>query len=248
MAPSKYDFLKPIQESDEFGNYVKKTEQNLKQRINPKTPKTSHPNSYLWAVVFILMLSLIGLGTFSIVQKQKTDQELATLRNQKVAGANENLNVKNIIAADGFSLVMSQATPNQFKLTRQTEPFGFLPDKIAVKTSLLAKIPADGKDQISGIEVSVSEYDNKLDRQAFDQVVIEKLGKDYNLKSDDINIPNNFKISKIQAQASDGVAYYTAVTTANYYVIKIYTQTSKNNDLAEINRFTDSMLENLYLN
>jgi hypothetical protein len=75
------------------------------------------------------------------------------------------------------------------------------------------------------------------------------LGKDYEIKSTDISIPKNIKLSKIQQKnASADVSYYATVTADNYYVVKIINESVNYPELEEYTKFTDSFLEGLFLN
>jgi hypothetical protein len=242
-----FDFKQPIQRDKQFEEFVRTKEESLKRKLSPRKPSQDR---HMWALVSILMLSLIGLGVFALIQKQDNERQIAALKSKGVAGVNESVEnpMANIITAEGFSLVLKQPAPKGFQLDRRSSSFEYLANKTAVITSFLANQKVEGKEVISGIEVSVSEYDNKLDRKAFDKQVVEKLGPDFEIKSEDINIPNDFKLSKIQSKNPENISYYTTVTSNNYYVIKVYNQTAKYSEFSEISRFTDSILETIYLN
>lgn len=244
---AQFDFKKPIESNGNFKAFLNSKENTLKQKLSSEEPN-SRVNNKSWVLVFVLMLSLIMLGTYTLLQGQENDRQVSTLKKQQVAGILEE-NTQNIVTAENFSLVLNQQTPKGFEITRQTGKFEYLENSEAVTTKFLAKPSKGGQELITGIEVSVAEYDNQLDRKGFQEKVLSKLGNAYELKSEDVNLPKDFKVSKIQAKEDlDSVSYYTAVTQDNYYLIKIYNQTSKFSDLNELSRFTDSFLQNLYLN
>lgn len=244
---SAFDFKQPIQPNKYFEEYVRSKEQHIKSKLYRQPPQNAH----LWAIVFVLMVSMVGLGVFALLQKQEMDRYLAGLNpNPSVAGISDSNQIgKNIITAEGFSLVLNTQTPEAFQLNRESGQFQPLEGQTAVTTSLLAKTNQDNQELLSGIQVSVIEYDNKLDRKTYDQAILKYLGQEYEIKGENISIPSEFQLSKIQHKTNpDGVAYYTSVTLDNYYLIKVYNQTAKYPELTPITRFTDSLLEGLYLN
>jgi len=244
---TQFDFKKALDQQDSFESFLSSKENIIKQRLNSHSPENK-VKSKSWALVFVLMLSLIVMGTYTLLQSRHNDRELAALKRERVAGVLEE-NTQNIVTADGFSLVLNQSTPKAFEIGRQTGKFEFLENTEATTTKFLAKPTKGGQELLTGIEVSVAEYDNQLDNKSFSQKVLAKLGSSYEIKSEDVNLPKDFKVTKIQIKNDpESTAYYSAVTQDNYYLIKIYNQTSKYSDLNELSRFSDSLLQNLYLN
>lgn len=244
MDNSDLDFQKAVEaQNSSFDVFLKNQEAGLKSRLETKPSPAS---SQLWLLVSIMMLSVISLGVYTLYQKQTTERQIAQLKNQQVAGVQEVSNT--VIGADGFSLVLKNPAPEAFKLDRRTVPFEFIPNKIASATRYVARVNRDNNELISGIEVVVSEYDNRLTEADFNKAVALKLGVDWVQKETDVTIPKEIKLTKFTSSKNQTDEVYTALTTDNYYLIKIYNQTTKYTDLAELSRFSDGILDYLYLN
>jgi hypothetical protein len=239
------DFQQAVEtQNSSFDSFLKNQEDALKYKLESKPSPASNQ---LWLLVSILMLSVIGLGVFTLYQKQNTEKQIAALKNQQVAGVSEN-DSKVIIGADGFSLVLKNNAPESFKIDRRTVPFEFIPNKIASATRFVARINRDNRELISGIEVVVSEYDNKLTIDDFNKTVVQKLGSGWVVQETNITLPKDIKLTKYTNPNVQTDEIYTALTADNYYLIKVYNQTTRYPDLAEISRFSDSILDYLYLN
>jgi len=239
------DFKEAVQaQNTNFDSFLKNQEDALKTKL--EAAPNPAPNQ-LWLLVSILMLSIIGLGVFTLYQSQTTEKQIAALKNQQVAGVSED-DGRVIIGAEGFSLVLKSTPPDSFKIDRRTIPFEFIPNKIASATRYVSRINRDNRELISGIEVVVSEYDNKLTTEDFNKTVVEKLGAGWVVQETNVTLPRGIKLTKYTNQNVQSDQIYTALTADNYYLIKVYNQTTRYPDLAEISRFSDSILDSLYLN
>ena len=92
-----------------------------------------------------------------------------------------------------------------------------------------------------------SEYDFKLDQNSFANFVKEKLGNDWSILAEDINLPGQVQISKI-TKKDKSQTYYTTATKNYYYIIQVLTDTKNSPEYQEINEFTEQLLPNLHLN
>jgi hypothetical protein len=239
-----FNFQTPNPSHKHFEEFARSKEEHLKQKIGRQEPQNRH----LWAIVSFLMLSLVALGIFTLLQKQDSDRQIAALQKGSVAGVNDRSEFdKNIITAEAFSIVTNQPIPSSYKLERQMVSSPYLEGKPAVVSRFQATVQKEGKDLVSGLEAWVTEYDNKLDRSSFTEQVATKLGGDYQVQSQDVVLPKDIKVTRI-ATSNPSLAYYVAVTSDNYYVFKISNQTAQYSDLADLSRFTENLLESLYLN
>ncbi len=239
------DFKQAVEaQNSNFDSFLNNQEEALKYKLESKPNPASNQ---LWLLVSVLMLSVIGLGVFTLYQKQNTEKQIAALKNQQVAGVKES-DDKVIIGADGFSLVLKTPAPDAFKLDRRSVPFEFIPNKIASATRYVARINRDNRELISGLEIVVSEYDNKLTSEDYNKTVIQKLGSGWVQQETSITLPKDIKLTKYSNPNVQSDEIYTALTADNYYLIKVYNQTVRYPDLAEISRFSDGILDYLYLN
>jgi len=243
-----FSFSNQIKESNEVQSYLQKHEYDIRRNIEKKP--SSNSTYQVWALVFMLMASLISLSVYSIVLIQGQQKQIAALQQEKnaqVAGVKEDLSAKNIISADGFSLVLSAKSPVGFELKRESKNSAFLPGKQAVTTSYqLAKF-VDGKEFISGIQIEVMPYDNQLSSEIFADKVTQAISADAKKTSENLSIPKGISLTKISTQNLTK-HYYTGVTADNYYVVVLTSQTKDLPEMEEVNNFTNSFLQNLYLN
>ncbi len=247
-SSSDFDFSKTLSARESFEDYVSKKENDLKQTLHTSQPNYRRGNKS-WVIIFVLMLSLVGLGTYTLIQNKENEKQISSLKNQSVAGAQDVNSAQNIISAEGFSLVLNQATPSNFALGRKSGSFEIIPEKQAVTTSLLTNNTKAGQTLQSGLEVSTTEYDNKLDKEAYENLIVSKLGDQFEIKSRDINLPKEIKVTKIQSKDnSEDIVYYATVTEDSYYLIKIYNQASRYPEFDDSTRFTENLLSALYLN
>jgi hypothetical protein len=240
---NKFDFKQPYQSGEDFDTYIKETEYHLKNRIDSKT---AHSN--LITLVAILTIGLISLGGYVFWQMRDNESKLSDLQQKKVAGIQEST-PQNIFSGEGFSIVLKNNTPNGFKSEKISVDFPYIKGKKGVETTYASKQAIGSSSVTNSISIVSSENDNKYDTKKFSELVISSLGKDYEVKSEDISIPKNLKLTKIQKIGdSDEINYYTTVTSDNYYVIKVVNESKNYPELDEYTKFTDSFLEGLYLN
>jgi hypothetical protein len=240
---NNFDFKKPYQSGEDFDSYIKETEYHLKNRIDSKA---THSN--LLGLVTVLTIGLLGLGGYLFWQTQNGGNTLNLLQQKKVAGVQETA-VQNIFSGEGFSIVFKSNTPQGFESTKKSVDFPYIKNKKGVETTFFNKQDFAGSIVTNSISIVTSEYDNNYDLQKFSNLVVQNLGSDYEVKSSEISVPKNIKLSKIQKKGgSDDVSYFAAVTGDNYYMIKIINESRDYPELNEYTKFTDSFLEGLYLN
>lgn len=229
-----------MQEIDFFRRKNLKADQDKKKSYKPLVLT-------IWMLITLLSAGVIGLSYFAYVQYKENQYLIAENQKKKsrVAGVNESWDL-NVISGENFSIVLNQETPKGFILLSETKNWPFSKDQKSTISSFFYQTKLEDKNLFSGIKINSLEYDNKYDRESFDQLVLEKLGKDWEIKSRDINIPNNIKLSKLQN--NNGKSYYVTVTSSYYYLIEIENQTSSYPEFKEVSQFVDKFLANLYLN
>jgi hypothetical protein len=243
---TNFNFTQPIIEADNLNQYLDEKEKAIK--ANLATAKKTHSNGRAWILVFVLLLSLIALATYTLVKNRENENQIAALKNQTSTSTTDP-STQNIVTADNFSLVLNTPTPDNFTMDRKVITSPYLDNQTAVQVDFTGKNNKAGQDLISGIEVQVSEYDNKLDKTAFEQLVLSKLGDKYEIESTNISLPKNIMAAKIQQKDGNlDDTYYVAVTQDNYYVIKLYNEASRYSEFDDVSSFTNTLLPNLYLN
>ena len=234
----KYDFVSPIQQikNQKHSNNLEEflDDDFTKQKIAKKKNRI-----FNLVIITILFLSLGGLAGFSYWQTNIGKNN----KKSQVAGIQDNL-VKNVISGDNFSLVLNEKTPDGFEMTKKSTQSPFFEQKNVVNSSFVKKIPNSG-DTVLGIQIITSEYDSKLDQKTFAGKTRENLGNDWEILSENINLPGEVLLSKIQKK-DKSQSYYTTVTQNYYYVISILTKNKP--EYTETNRFVETLLPNLNLN
>lgn len=242
-----FNFQSEFKEKNEiFRQYLKSKEKAIKSKFF--TGNSQNNQSKSWILVFVLMMGIVSLGSYSLNQNKEKNIQSTNIKNQGVAGVYEDKS-QNIITGDSFSLVLTQKTPKGFDLQVKKSVANKITGKNSTVTSFLAKQNKGGQELQTGIEGWVNEYDNKMDKTIFEDFVLSKLGGEYEIKSRDINLPKDIKITKLESKnGNKDLVYYVTVTNENYYIFKLYNQTSKYPELNEQSRFTDTFLQGLYLN
>jgi len=237
------DPLGNVNSNKDFSSYAKNKAENIQAKIDSKTTGTNS----IWLLVFVLIISFASLSVFSFTQIQRKNQEIAMYERGEVAGISDGA-VKNIIAGQDFSLVLDIKTPKGFNLDITQSNSPYLENQKTTQSTFINIIEKDGVDLISGVEILTTQNDGNLDLKKFGETVSNKLGDDYTLSESIIELSNNRTALKIDSSKIDGIAHYVSVTQENYYVIKVYNQTTKHPDLVEYSRFSDIILSSLYLN
>ena len=143
---------------------------------------------------------------------------------------------------------MDLKTPEGFAVTKKVVDSNFFENKKGVlSSSFIARKVKDEKELVSGIQVLSSEYDFKLDQAGFANFVKEKLGEDWTILADDINLPGQVIVSKI-SKKDKTQTYFTTVTKNYYYIIQVLNDTKGISEFNEISQFSDQLLLNLHLN
>jgi hypothetical protein len=247
-AKNQFNF-KEVDSQIDLQDYLSKRESEIRDRLKQEHGRSKIRN---WGILGVLTVCLIGLGVYSFSEISNNEVQLSQARNQiqQIAGMVDDTPSENQIPAitgDWFSIAPKTVPPREFIKSSETIDFEYLDGKKAKTTAFVANIKEDNleKQLKTGIEVQVVEFDNKYNSKQFSDLVLEKLGEDFNIESRDINIPKNFKLTKISNSDEE---FYTAVTEDNYYLIKLFRETKNIEKYENLNNFTDSILENLYLN
>jgi hypothetical protein len=249
---TEFDFSRPI----EFSKFDAEIEPRHKPEEAPKPVEQSAKqpkqkglkNQQVLLIVFLLMVSLVVAGAFSIMQTlriQELEEELNP--GPEVAGITDSVDGDNIIVGSGFSIIVSEKTPEGFLLETDFGQVDLL-DQSGSTTTFMAELDKGGAELLTGIQVQVVEYDNKLEIDEYIDLVEEYLGSDYSLSSERVKVSDQFELAKFVPQSQDDPVYYATVTTDNYYLISLYNQTSKYPEFTDHTRFTDSLIAGLWLN
>jgi hypothetical protein len=235
----KFDFKQPYQVSEEFEEYVKETEMHVKNRIDDRST-----NSFLVGIASFLTICLVLLGGFTWWQVFQNQKPQAT---QTVLGETES-DIQNIYSGEGFSILSKKAAPKGFELTKDLGDTPYFPGKKVVTTNLKNTQTYQNQSVIDGISVTASENDGKLDAITFAQSIVTSLGSGYRVGRSDMKIPKDIILTQIDSTKDNKKQLYTAVTNDNYYVIAIQQDSKNISSLSQYSQFSDSFLENLYLN
>lgn len=236
----KYDFISPIQQlkGNKHQDY-NNLEDFLTENFDLQQKKVKRKNRvFNLVIITILFLSFGSLAVFGYWQWNG-----GKVSKSQVAGIQDTL-VKNIVSGDNFSLILSEKAPDGFEMTKKNIQSPFFEQKNVVNSSFIKKTLSNSGEIVSGIEIITSEYDFKLDQKAFATKIKENLGNNWEILSEDITLPGQVLLSKIQKK-DKSQSYYTTATKNYYYVISIYQNKSEK---AEINRFVENLLPSLNLN
>ncbi len=247
---TQFDFSRPI--SFEESDYYDAVEYNqLRSRLKTKHKSQTHQpkfNVRLFLLVIVLLLSLIAVGSFSIVQTMKIQDLEEKLNNgSQVAGINEQIKKEHFIVGSGWTILVDQEPPDGYVLEHNLIEADYLNRKVSA-TSFLARINKGAMQLTTGIEIHTAEYDNKMTLEEFVSVIEQYLGKNY-LKSNQIlTVSNQFDLVRFSPKSKDDPTYYVTMTFDNYYVIKVFNQTERFPEFIDYTRFTDKLISGLWLN
>lgn len=247
----EFDFSQPVDFGVLGGQATVRGHQGQADGATARSSKnnpTHAKNHQIWVLIFVLLTGLIAAGAFSVNQTlriQELESEFAA--NPQVVGASTNSSMDNIIVGSGFSIIVDQKTPSNFELKTNFGRIKYL-NALGSTTQLLSRREKGGIELLTGIEVQVVEYDNKLTEEAFLKRMQEVLGGNYTLASEKIKVPKQFELRKFVPRSKDDPTYYVTVTADNYYVIKLYNQTAAYPEFTEDTRFTDKLIPALWLN
>jgi hypothetical protein len=237
----RFDFQKALQPESAFDEFVSIKEKDIKNQLSTQSKKK--PAHYFWWILLVLLLIVavygaVFLGYKYYISRQNTPTNVKTLSTK----ADPESLPGSIVSGDSFSILLDKASPNGFSLEKKLSETGFLPDKKSV-VSTYSKIL---NDKNVGIEIAVSEYDNKFDRDTFDTQILKYIGADAELVNKNTPLKKNQLATKISLKSNQNQIYYSTVTVNNYYLIKV-TRSDKAVD-TEINTFVEKMITSLSLN
>ena len=246
-STAQFDFCEPIKKTTSFIQFNQGFTDTLESEKSEKPKYKSSGRRLNLVVICFLLASLIGISYFSYTQWKEKEFLIAQNQQAQVAGAQDE-KVKNIVPGENFSLVMDLKTPEGFAVTKKVVDSNFFENKKGVlSSSFIARKVKDEKELVSGIQVLSSEYDFKLDQAGFANFVKEKLGEDWTILADDINLPGQVIVSKI-SKKDKTQTYFTTVTKIYYYIIQVLNDTKGISEFNEISQFSDQLLLNLHLN
>ncbi len=246
---TQFDFSQPVsfEESDYYNDFDKQFKPRLNAKLNSQLNQPKF-NSGLFLVVTVLLLSLIAIGSFSIVQTIKIQNLEEKLNNgSQVAGINEQTSKEHFIVGSGWTILVDQKPPAGYVLEHSLIEADYLNRKVSA-TSFLARMNKGAMQLTTGIEVHTAEYDNKMTLEEFVSVIEQYLGKKYLKSNQTLTVSGQFDLVRFSPKSKDDPVYYVTVTFDNYYVIKIFNQTERFPEFIDYTRFTDKLISGLWLN
>lgn len=237
----KFDFKQPYKAGEDFEEYVKEAEFNLKNRM-----KKNNGNIFLIGFVSLLLVSFIALGGYTWFQVAQNNSNSGQ-NNQAVLGEKESA-IQNIYSGEGFSILAQTASPKGFELTKTTGETAYFPGKQVVQTLLKSDQTSKGQRFVDGVTVTRLENDGKYNAVEFSQYIAKNLGSNYTIGKNDIEIPKDVVLTQIDAINNSNKTLFTTITTDNYFVIEIQNDSKNSPDRKEYNEFIGTILPNLYLN
>ncbi|NJL96853.1 hypothetical protein HC864_03520 [Candidatus Gracilibacteria bacterium] len=245
MPKGFFDFEEVIKKDEGFDKIVEKAQKNLQR--SSKSSKKRFKNLNLYLVIIFLIILLIGLSFYSFRVKFTNSSSSPATNEPQKEFIQEPGRLESIISGQTFSVVVDQATPQNFNVQEESVDFVFLNNQKGIVTKIIASNEVNGNKNISGIEVYSTEYDNRLNVNSFSREVQQSLGSSYTI-DEDLEIPKGFKLIKISNSNDPNIIYYTGVTSENYYVIKSINPAKEIASLNEYSTFIDNMIYGLYLN
>jgi len=245
-----FDFQDKFQLSDSLSHFLAEKERFFKEKILRQKLNNSR---FVWVLIGMLTISLIGLGYFGYFEVQKRDTEIEQIlqRTRQVAGETTDIQTETRvppITSSLFSILPTQTPPKEFQKIREAESSLAFDLTDEVVFGFVAEIENDNQIKQSGIKVWAKEYDDNLNFDNFATELESNLGENYELTDQRINLPNSIQLGKFEDKRSEEQSYYFTVTADNYYFIEIIEETKDNPDLEEINDFTSKIFNWLYLN
>jgi hypothetical protein len=236
-----FDFRKVLQDHhSDFNGYLQSREKEAQREIQSTRPKS---NRHVWFLVTTLVLCLGILSAFAvyqnnILQKSKNQGKVAGVSSETTTDQNKDV----ILSGAEFSLIIPEKYSHDFATDIREAEFPFV--NIPTPGQLTTILTGPNDQEVSGIKVYVQAYDNKLDKIAYNNAVLTKLGPDYQVV-ETIQTPKNNSLTKYQRTDDRGSIYFSSVTAKNYYVVEVVT--SAENDQV-INDSSLKLAEYLYLN
>ena len=247
---SQFDFSQPVNLDNSSENFDSVEKVIKKKLFTEKQKVKSERGSYkLLLLVFVLFLGLIATGSFSFLQTLRI-QELEQKVNltEQVAGAKDGpVKSENYIVGSGWTIVLLEQPPQGFVLETELKQADYLNRQVVV-SRFLAKVNKGSLQLLSGIEVEVAEFDNRMNYQEFVNLIKEYLGNQYIQASQPLLVSNQFSLTKFTPKSKDDPVYYVTLTLENYYLIRVFNQTEKFPEFINYTRFTDGLIDKLWLN
>jgi hypothetical protein len=237
-----YNFIDNTESGAIPSTALKTFAQNKKNEINHKIfqRKFNQNNSAIIVMValIICLIGLCGFAVYYIHQYENKTQKIGTTIAKETS----------IIASDGFSFVLDKNIPAGYSKKSERIDFEWIVGKKGFQNSYLATEEIDTETVINGVSVQTAEYDNRYGLQNFAELVQSKLGADYNIDAEKLNLAGNIIAQKItNTKPREQINYYVAVSSDNYYVIKVYTQ-GKNTIANDKSDYATQILTKLRLN
>jgi hypothetical protein len=237
---NKFDFVKPAKVEFSSGFSLEEQKKSIEKNF-VETKKTYNTKSFA-IIVSIIAISLAGLCGYTIWQliDSNKNAEKAVLEKKSIVDNSI------IISGEMFSIVLKSNPTVKFSKESMPTKIEILENKKSTTTQYITTL---GNNKTAGVEITNTEYDNKLSQDSFNNKYFENLGLDYDISSEKTFLQRGFFTNKIIPKNNpDNIAFYPVVSSNNYYIIKTINPLKNDTKNAEVSKFVDDLITEIYLN
>jgi hypothetical protein len=237
---NKFDFVKPAKVEFSSGFSLEEQKKSIEKKF-VETKKTHNTNSFA-AIVSIIAISLVGLCGYTIWQLVDSNNNAERVALEKKSLVDNSI----IISGETFSIVLKSNPTFKFNKESTTTKMEVLENKKSTTTQYFTTLNSN---KTAGIEITSTEYDNKLSQDAFANKYLEYLSSNYNISSEKTFLQRGFFTNKIIPKNNpDSVTFYPVVSSNNYYIIKTTNPFKNDSNNIETSKFVDELINEIYLN
>ncbi|NJS40938.1 hypothetical protein HC766_00900 [Candidatus Gracilibacteria bacterium] len=136
MPKGFFDFEEVIKKDEGFDKIVEKAQKNLQR--SSKSSKKRFKNLNLYLVIIFLIILLIGLSFYSFRVKFTNSSSSPATNEPQKEFIQEPGRLESIISGQTFSVVVDQATPQNFNVQEESVDFVFLNNQKGIVTKIIA--------------------------------------------------------------------------------------------------------------
>jgi hypothetical protein len=237
---NKFDFVKPIKVEFSSGYSLEEQKKSIEKKF-VENKKKSSTKSFA-AIITIIAISLVTLCSYTIWQLIDSDKNIEKIALEKKSIVDNSV----IISGDTFSLVLKTNPEANFIKEITNEKMEVLDNKQSTLTKYYTNL---NDDVTAGIEVSNSDYDNRLSQDGFANKYLDYLGSDYTISTEKVFLQRGFFTNKITPKDNpNNIAFYPVVSSSNYYIIKTTNPIKNDTNKVAISKFVEDLISQIYLN